>query len=270
MTDASTLPSPDDPAAVDASTDLVHRVKGTVMPVLEVDLAPGQKVVSQGGELSWMTDTVRMTTSTAGAGQSGVMGVLKRAVAGSTIFMTEYHAEGAEGTVAFATKLPGEIRPVAVGPDREYLVSRHGFLAGSDGITLALAFQKKLGAGVFSGNGFILQRLSGSGVAWIELSGELVEYHLAPGETIHVHPGHVGIFDASVTFDIEVVHGIKNMLFGADSIFLVKMTGPGIVWLQTLPLPNLAHALAPYLEREDNGAAGGTSPRGIIGGLLGN
>jgi uncharacterized protein (AIM24 family) len=112
------IPSPDDPAATDASTDLVHRVKGTVLPVLEVDLEPGQKVVSQGGELSWMTDSVRMATSTSGAGQSGVMGVLKRAVAGSTIFMTEYHAEGARGTVAFAAKLPGEIRPVGVGPWR--------------------------------------------------------------------------------------------------------------------------------------------------------
>jgi uncharacterized protein (TIGR00266 family) len=270
MTDAS-IPSPDDPAAVDASTDLVHRVKGTVLPVLEVDLEPGQKVISQGGELSWMTDSVRMATSTTGAGQSGVMGVLKRAVAGSTIFMTEYHAEGTKGTVAFAAKLPGNIRPVAVGQGREYLVSRHGFLAGTDGVTLAIAFQKKLGAGVFSGNGFILQRLAGTGVAWIELSGELVEYQLQAGETIHVHPGHVGIFDASVTFEIEMVKGVKNMLFGADSIFLVKMTGPGMVWLQTLPLPNLAHSLAPYLEREDDHEGGGsTSTSRIIGGLLGN
>jgi uncharacterized protein (AIM24 family) len=268
MSDAASLPSPDDPAAVDALTDLVHRVKGTTMPVLEVDLQPGQKVISQGGELSWMTDTVRMATSTSGAGQSGVMGVLKRAVAGGTIFMTEYHAEGQQGTVAFATKLPGEIRPVAVGAGREYLVSRHGFLAGTDGVTLALAFQKKLGAGVFSGNGFLLQRLSGTGVAWIELSGELVEYHLAPGETIHVHPGHVGIFDATCSFDIEITKGIKNMLFGADSIFLVRITGPGIVWLQTLPLPNLAHALAPFLERDEGG--GGTSASGLLGGLLGN
>lgn len=259
------LSSPDDPAAVDAMTTLTHRVRGTVMPVLEVDLAPGDTVVSQGGELSWMTDSVRMATSTTGAGQSGMMGVLKRAVAGSTIFMTEYHAEGTAGTVAFATKMPGEIRPVAVGPGREYMVSRHGFLAGTAKVTLAIGFQQKLGAGVFSGNGFILQRLAGEGVAWIELSGELIEYRLAEGETIHVHPGHVGIFDASVRFEIETVHGIKNMLFGADSIFLVKMTGPGIVWLQTLPLPNLAHSLAPFLERDQPGTSGG----GILGGLLG-
>jgi len=271
MSDASTLPSPDDPAAVEASTELVHRVRGTVMPVLEVDLEPGQKVISQGGELSWMTDSVRMATSTSGAGQSGVMGVLKRAVAGSTIFMTEYHAEGAKGTVAFATKLPGEIRPVAIGAAREYLVSRHGFLAGTEGVALSIGFQRKLGAGVFSGNGFILQRLTGSGVAWIELSGELIEYHLAAGETIHVHPGHVAMFDATASFDIEIVKGIKNMLFGADSIFLVKLTGPGIVWLQTLPLPNLAHALSPYLEREDGNESGGsTSPGKLLGGLLGN
>jgi uncharacterized protein (AIM24 family) len=164
--------------------------------------------------------------------------------------------------------MPGEIRPVAVGAGREYMVSRHGFLAGTEDVTLALAFQKKLGAGVFSGNGFVLQRLAGQGVAWIELSGELMEYHLAPGETIHVHPGHIGIFDASVTFDIEIVKGVKNMLFGADSIFLVRMTGPGIVWLQTLPLPNLAHALQPFLEKESSGSS---SPAGgVLGNLLGN
>jgi uncharacterized protein (AIM24 family) len=147
-------------------------------------------------------------------------------------------------------------------------VSRHGFLAGTEHVTLNIGFQQKLGAGVFSGNGFLLQRLAGEGVAWIELSGELIEMRLAPGETIHVHPGHVGIFDASVNFDIEMVHGVKNMLFGADSIFLVKMTGPGIVWLQTLPLPNLAHALSPFLEHESGPTQ--SSPGGILGGLLGN
>jgi uncharacterized protein (TIGR00266 family) len=269
MTDTSGLPSPDDPAAVDASTDLVHRVRGTVMPVLEVDLQPGQKVISEGGELSWMTDTIRMSTSTSGAGQSGVMGVLKRAVAGGSIFMTEYTAEGTAGTVDFATKMPGEIRPVAIGTDREYMVSRHGFLAGTENVKLAIGFQRKLGAGVFSGNGFILQHMTGQGVAWIGLSGELIEYRLQPGETIHVHPGHIGIFDASVTFDIQMVKGIKNMLFGADSIFLVRMTGPGIVWLQTLPLPNLAHALAPFMEREGN-PSNANSPGSLLGGLLGN
>lgn len=269
MTDvASTMPSPDDPAAVDASTDIQHRVVGTVMPVLEIDLEPGQSIVSQGGELSWMTDTVKMATSTKGAGQSGVMGVLKRAVAGSTIFMTEYHAEGAKGTVAFATKLPGEIRPVAVGPGREYMVSRHGFLAGTSDVTLQIGFQRKLGAGVFSGNGFILQHMAGQGVAWIELSGELVEFKLGPQETIHVHPGHVGIFDAQVGFDIEMIQGIKNMIFGADTLFLVKLTGPGVVWLQSLPLPRLAHALQPFIERE--GPTASATPGGILGGLLGN
>jgi uncharacterized protein (TIGR00266 family) len=270
MTDGlsdQSLPSPDDPAAIDALAGLAHRVKGTVMPVLEIDLEPGQTVVSQGGELSWMTDSIRMTTTTKGAGQSGVMGVLKRAVAGGTIFMTEYRAEGKTGTVSFATKMPGEIRPVAVGADREYLVSRHGFLAGTDDVSLTLAFQKKLGAGVFSGNGFLLQRLSGSGVAWIELSGELMEYHLGAGESLHVHPGHIGIFDAQMDFDVEVVKGVRNMLFGADSIFLVRITGPGMVWLQSLPLPNLAHALSPFLEHENESSSGAG---GIIGGLLGN
>ena len=161
-----------------------------------------------------------------GAGQSGVMGVLKRAVAGSTIFMTEYNAEGTRAPSPSRRSCPARSarsRWVRARVPREpsRLPRRHRRRHPLHRVP------EEARRGIFSGNGFILQRLAGSGVAWIGLSGELVEYQLQPGETIHVHPGHVGIFDAAVTFDIEVVHGIKNMLFGADSIFLVKMTRTG-------------------------------------------
>ena len=258
------IPSPDDPAAVDAQAGLVHRVLGTTMPVLEVDLAPGQGLVSHSGEISWMTSSIQMTTQTAGAGQKGFLGTMKRAVSGGGLFLTHYDAVGAPGTVAFATKMPGEIRPVALGAGREYLVHRNGFLAGTDGVNLTIGFQQKLGAGIFGGAGLILQRLGGEGTAWIELSGELVEYHLAEGENLRVHPGHVGLFDASMRFEIQMVKGVKNMLFGAESIFFASLTGPGMVWLQTLPIANLAHALAPYLP-----TAEGPTNNGGGGGLLG-
>jgi uncharacterized protein (TIGR00266 family) len=233
-----------------------HRIIGTTMPVLEVSLQPGQSIISNGGELSWMSSNVQLTTKTAGAGQSGVMGVFKRVVAGGSLFMTEYSPQGAAGTVAFATKMPGHIKPVALNSNSEYMISQHGFVAGTPEVTINIGFQQRLGAGIFGGAGFILQRVGGTGVAWIELSGELVEYDLAPGEQLLVHPGHVGLFEANLTFEITTVKGVKNMLFGAESIFLAKLTGPGKVWLQTLTLPNLAHALTPYLPQASEGGGG--------------
>jgi uncharacterized protein (TIGR00266 family) len=259
-------PSPDDPGAVDAAAGVVHRVVGTVMPVLQVDLNPGQSIVSPGGELSWMTSSIQLSTSTSGAGSKGMLGALKRTVAGGGLFLTEYQAEGGPGTVSFAAKMPGEIRPVAIAADREYLVHRHGFLAATSGVNLSIGFQQKLGAGIFGGSGFILQKVTGQGTSWIALSGELVEYHLAPGENLRVIPGHVGLFDAGMSFEIKMVKGIKNMLFGADSLFLASLTGPGMVWLQTMPISQLAHALVPYLP--ENGNSRSSSGGSLLGGLL--
>ncbi len=261
------LPSPDDPAAVEASTPIAHRVIGTTMPVLEVDLQPGQRIVSHSGEVSWLSSSIQMTTQTAGAGQKGFLGTMKRAVAGGGLFLTYYDAQGSPGTVAFATKLPGEIRPIAVGGGKEYLVHRNGFLAATENVNLNIGFQQKLGAGIFGGAGFILQRIGGEGTSWIELSGELVEYHLQPGEQLRVLPGHVGLFDANMPFEIEMVKGVKNLLFGAESLFFAKLTGPGMVWLQTLPIANLAHALAPYLPQNE-ASSGSSGGGGLLGGLL--
>jgi uncharacterized protein (AIM24 family) len=161
--------------------------------------------------------------------------------------MTEYHAEGSRGVVAFATKLPGHIVPVEVAAGQTYMIHRHGFLCGAPSIELGVGFQQSLGAVIFGGNGFILQKMSGAGSAWIELGGEIVTFDLAKGETLRVHPGHVGMFEANVHFEITRIKGIANMLFGGDGIFLASLTGPGRVWLQTLTVSNLAHAILPYL-----------------------
>ena len=224
-----------------------HQIVGTTMPVLELTLEPGESIVSEAGELSWMTSSINLNTSTQLAGAGGVFGVFKRALSGGTIFMTEYSAQGEPGTVAFATKIPGEILPVKVTPGRSYLIHRHGFLCATGGVELSVGFQQKLGAGVFGGDGFILQKLGGQADAWVELDGEIVTYDLAPGEPLLVHPGHVGMFEDSVNFSITTVPGIKNMFFGGDGVFLAALTGPGKVWLQSLPLSNLAHSLQPYL-----------------------
>ena len=235
-----------------------HKIVGTTMPVLEVTLQPGESVVAEGGELSWMTSAVELHTAASGkAGAKGVFGAMKRAVAGGTLFMTDYTATGSPGMVAFATKVPGQIKQLDLDGTQQFMVHRGGYLCGVPGVVLEIGFQQKLSAGFFGGEGFILQRVSGTGAAWIELDGEVVEYDLPPGEVLKVHPGHVGLFDASVSFEIERVKGIKNMLFGADALFLAKLTGPGRVYLQTLPLANLAAAIAQYLPRDTDGGGGG-------------
>ena len=249
------------------------RIQGTILPVLDVQLDPNESVFSESGELSWMTASIQMTTHTQMGGGGGLFGVLKRVAGGGSLFMTEYRAFGAPGTVSFATKVPGHIVPVEVNPGNEFMVHRHGFLCATTQVTIGVGFQQSLGAGIFGGSGFMLQRVGGVGTAWLELSGELVQKTLAPGETLLVHPGHVGAFQASMGFNITTVPGIKNLIFGGDGIFLAVLSGPGTVWLQTLPISRLAHQIAEYLPRTENRqvgpAAGGALLGGIVGSILG-
>ncbi len=234
-----------------------HKVIGTTMPVLEMQLEPGESVVAEGGELSWMTASIQLETAASGkAGAKGMFGAVKRAVSGGSLFMTEYTAQGSPGMVAFATKVPGQILPIEVSADQTYMVHRGGYLCGLPGVNLEIGFQQKFSAGLFGGAGFILQKVSGEGPAWIELDGEIVDYDLAAGETLRVNPGHVGMFEAGVSFELDRVKGVKNIMFGAGELFLAKLTGPGKVWLQTLPLPNLAGTLAPYLQTDSGNSSG--------------
>jgi uncharacterized protein (AIM24 family) len=181
--------------------------------------------------------------------------------------MTEYRAIGAAGEVAFATKVPGHIVPVEVSGGHEYYIHRHGFLCATPQIQLGVGFQQSLGAGIFGGDGFILQKVSGVGMAWLELSGELIVKDLAPGEMLRVHPGHVGAFQGTVSFQITRISGIQNMIFGGDGIFLAALTGPGRVWLQTLPISKLAHQLMQYMPQEQ---ARETTEAGVVGGIVGS
>ena len=238
------------------------------MPVLELQMAAGESVVAVSGELSWMSQSISMQTTTGLGGSGGLGGLFKRVAGGGSIFMTQYTAEGAPGLLAFATKMPGHILPVELGRGGDYMVHRHGFLCGTEGVQLSAGFQQSLGAGIFGGDGFLLQRITGVGQAWVELDGEVIPYTLAAGETLRVHPGHVGMFDASVNFGITRIQGIRNMLFGGDGIFLAQLTGPGRIWLQSLPLSNLAHALSPYLgggvtENAESAGAGA-----VVGSIL--
>ena len=237
------------------------RIQGTTMPVLEFILEPNESVISEAGELSWMSSNVQMTTHTQFGGGGGLFGVIKRVAGGGTLFMTEYRAMGSPGEVAFATKVPGHILPVEIGPGHEYMIHRHGFLCATPQIQVGVGFQQSLGAGIFGGDGFLLQKINGYGTAWIELSGEVIVKDLQPGETLRVHPGHVGAFTGSISFQIQMVPGIKNMIFGGDGLFLASLTGPGRVWLQTLPISRLAHQVLEYApgERRTQSVQGGVA-----------
>jgi len=244
------------------------RILGTTMPVLEFLLQPNDTILSEAGELSWMSSSIQMTTHTQMMGGGGFFGALKRVAGGGSLFMTEYRAWGEPGEIAFATKIPGHILPVEVQPGYDFFIHRHGFLCATAQIQLGVGFQQSLGAGIFGGDGFLLQKVSGVGTAWLELSGEVVTKDLAPGETLRVHPGHVGAFQSSVSFQITRVPGIKNMIFGGDGLFLAALTGPGRVWLQSLPLARLAHALAPYLPSGERETVQGGVMGGIVGSIL--
>ena len=249
-------------------------ISGSLLPVLELGLDPGEVVVAPPGELAWMTPNMGMNTTTATAGSTGLWGAITRAVSGGGLFMTEFTPNGGTGGVAFTPKVPGQILPVEVRDGRGYMVHRHGFLCGTQGVVLSTSFQRSLGAGIFGGEGFLLQHITGNCQAWVALGGEIINPELQAGETLLVHPGHVGMFEDSVTFDITTIPGIKNALFGGDGLFLVRLVGPGRVWLQTMTVPTLAHALAPYMPREGAPAASsdpgtnvaGAVMRGIFGG----
>jgi len=240
------------------------------LPVLEIELSPGEKIIAETGQLSWMTAGIELNTTHATAGTTGFFGAIGRALSGGGLFMTEYTSPYQPGVVAFAAKIPGSIDELEVKPGQGYLIHKHGFICATEGVELTTGFQQSLGAGIFGGDGFLLQRLSGYCRAWVELGGEVIVRDLAPGETVRVHPGHVGMFQESVSFNITMMRGIKNIFFGGDGLFLAELTGPGRIWLQTLTLPNLAHALAPYLSREggSSGPVQTTAELGVAGAVL--
>ena len=220
-----------------------YEILGNTLPVVVCHLAAGEKMINEGGSMSWMSPNMHMeTTSNGGVGKA-----LGRMFAGERIFQNIYTAEGGEGMIAFASSFPGSIKPFEIAPGREIIFQKSAFLAGEAGVTLSVHFNKKLGAGLFGGEGFILQKVSGSGIAFAEFDGHVVEYDLAAGQRIVVDTGHLAAMDASCVMDIQTVKGAKNVLFGGEGLFLTNITGPGRVWLQTMPLSNVAAVLRPYM-----------------------
>lgn len=241
-------------------------IRGTTMPVLEVRLDPGESVVAESGQLGWFDDGIELETTTAAAGADGMWDAALRTFGGGTFFMTRYQSVSKPGVVAFPAQLPGKIVQVPLGPGHSYLIQRHGFLAGLEGVELSTAFHPgHVGSAALGGFGFMLQKLEGTGHAWLELAGELSEYDLEPGQTMHVHPAHVGLVESGVSYELGLVPGLKNKLFGGDGLFLLKLTGPGKIWLQSLSLPLLANALEPYLPHVNGNGSSSVSGAAVQG-----
>ncbi len=246
-----------------------YNIHGTTMQALEIELAPGEQVYSQTHTMAWMTDGISMQTNSGG----GLFAGLKRSMTGGTFFVTTYAATSGPAMVAFASKFPGKIMPLELKGDQALICRKESFLCAQSTVTVDIAFQRRLGAGFFAGEGFVLQHVKGPGTVWLDLSGEVVMKELAVGQRLLVHAGHIGMQTPQVTTDIQMVGGFRNMLFGGEGLFLATVTGPGKVWLQSMPLLNLAESLAPYMGV---GAQQPASPMqqvagdmGIGGGILG-
>ncbi len=219
-----------------------YKIEGTPLPVVICQLQRGETMITEGGAMSWMSPNMQMETTSGG----GFGRALGRLFAGENLFLNRYTAQGGPGTIAFASKFPGSIRPFVVSPGREIILQKCGFLAAEDSVDISTFFQKKLGAGFFGGEGFILQRASGSGTVFAEFDGHVVEYDLAPGESIVVDSGHLAAMDASCSMDIQMVSGAKNIFFGGEGLFDTVVTGPGKVCLQTMSIAKLAGLLGPF------------------------
>ncbi|MDJ0842962.1 TIGR00266 family protein [Crocosphaera sp.] len=220
-----------------------YKIHGTVMQILETHLTMGESLYTESGGMAWMKGDIEMKTNTRG----GLMAGIGRALAGESLFMTSYYCNSGQGVVAFTMEVPGTILDFQLMSGQSLICQRDAFMCAEETVELALHFRKKLGAGLFGGEGFVLQKITGPGKAFLEIPGEMKSYELNAGETLLVDPGHIALFEPTVNFEIEIVKGIRNVLFSGEGLFLAKLTGPGKVWLQSMPLANLAAKLAKYI-----------------------
>ncbi len=219
-----------------------YEMKGGNFPVVVCDLEPGEKMITEKGSMVWMSPNMQMETHGGGLGR-----MFSKAFSGESMFQNTYTATGGPGMIAFGSSFPGQIKAITIAPGQEMILQKSAFLAAESGVTLSIHFNKKLGTGFFGGEGFIMQRLSGRGTAFVEIDGELVEYELKAGQQIVVDTGNVAGFTPEVQMDIRQVPGVKNVLLGGEGLFNTVLTGPGRVWLQTMPICNVAASIRPYI-----------------------
>lgn len=220
-----------------------YKIIGEPLPAAICDVMPGEVLITERGSMSWMTPNMQMETT----GNGGLGKMLGRAFSGESMFQNKYTAQGGPGQIAFASSFPGSIRAFEIAPGNEMIVQKSGFLASDASVELSVFFQKKLGAGLFGGEGFIMQKLSGHGTALVEIDGYAVEYQLAAGQSMIVDTGYLAAMSATCSMTVQSVKGFKNVLFGGESLFNTVVTGPGMIILQTMPVSGVAAALIPFM-----------------------
>ena len=223
-----------------------YSIEGEPLPVVICTLDAGETMITESGAMSWMTPNMKMET-TSGGGFGKMIG---RAFSGESLFQNRYTAQGGEGMIAFASSFPGSIRAFEIGPGQEIVAQKKAFLASTAGVDLSVFFQRKVGAGLVGGEGFIMQKLSGQGIAFLEFDGFVKEYDLQPGQQMVLDTGYLAAMTATCSMDIQTVPGLKNMFLGGEGIFNTVVTGPGHLWLQTMPVPRLAGSIIPYLPKK--------------------
>ncbi len=219
-----------------------YEIKGTPLPVVICTLDPNETVKCESGGMSWMSPNMKMSTNAGG----GIGKAFSRMFSGESMFQNTYTAQDGAGMIAFASSFPGEIIAMEVTPDKPIIAQKSAFLASSEGVDMSIHFQKKLGSGFFGGEGFIMQKFSGNGVVFLEIDGSVIEYDLAAGQSMLLDTGHLALMENSVSIDVETVKGVGNVLFGGEGLFNTKVTGPGKIWVQTMPVSSVASSLAPY------------------------
>lgn len=220
-----------------------YEIKGDTLPVVICELNAGETMITESGAMAWMSPNMNMETSTNG----GIGKAFGRMFSGENLFQNRYTAKGGTGMIAFASSFPGSIKAFEIRPGREYIFQKKTFLAGESGVNISVHFQKKIASGLFGGEGFILQRISGNGIAFAEFDGHVVEYDLKPGQQIIVDSGYLAAMESTCQIDIQTVPGLKNAVFGGEGIFNTVITGPGRIWLQTMPIYSVAGAIRPYI-----------------------
>ncbi|AFY66810.1 TIGR00266 family protein [Geitlerinema sp. PCC 7407] len=220
-----------------------YEIHGTVMQTVDIYLQAGESVYTESGGMAWMRGDLEMKTNTKG----GLMAGLGRALAGESLFMTTYVCRSSAGMVVFAPEAPGKIMAIDLAAGQSLICQKDAFMCAESSVKLEMHFRRKLGAGFFGGEGFILQKVTGPGTVFLEIPGEVREYDLRPGESMQVDPGHLAVFEPTVSYDITMVKGLRNIFLSGEGLFLAKMTGPGKIWLQSLPLTNLAAKIAQHL-----------------------
>lgn len=224
-----------------------YEIKGTPLPVAICHLEAGEKMITERGSMSWMSPNMEMETNAGGIGKA-----LGRMFSGESMFRNNYTAKGGDGMIAFASSFPGSIVAFQIEPGKELIVQKSGFLASESTVELSVHIQKKLGAGFFGGEGFIMQKLSGYGTAFVEFDGAVMEYDLAAGQSIVLDTGYLAAMEGTCNMEIQQVAGLKNKLLGGEGFFNTVVSGPGKVYIQTMPINKVAGALIPYIPTSSN------------------